>query len=256
MRSPGTLNRADHRRSETQPSNSVIAMLRPSASSTRHLGIYLLLLLFAAPIAAEQNINPGINSGYVNPNVNQWRGVFERDGREIWDRRDDITLALRLQPGQVVADIGAGTGFFTALMAKEVLPGGRVYAVDIAENFAKASEQRARDKGLNNVVGIVNDQRSVKLPANSIDLAFTSDTYHHFEYPRSTLASIHDALKPDGEFVVIDFIRIPGVSSPWVLGHVRAGEEQVTREIEAAGFELIERLGFMQTQYYLRFRKR
>lgn len=222
----------------------------------RPLAWFLAICLFLPPALAEQNVNPGINSGYVNPNVTQWRGVFERDGREIWDRRDDIIQALRLQPGQVVADIGAGTGFIATLMAREVLPGGRVYAVDIAKNFADASVQRARDKGLNNVIGVVNDQRSVNLPENSIDLAFTSDTYHHFELPETTLRSIHQALRPGGEFVVIDFIRVPGVSNPWVLGHVRAGEEQVTKEIEAAGFELIERLGFMQTQYYLRFRKR
>lgn len=225
-----------------------------------HLATLWMILLGASmaimPARAEQNVRPGINSGYVNPNVSQWRGVFERDGREIWDRRTDIIQALRLQPGQVIADIGTGTGFIARMMAQEVLPGGRVYAVDIAKNFVDSTVQRARDQGLSNVIGVVNDQRSINLPDSSIDLAFTSDTYHHFEYPQSTLRSIHRALRPDGEFVVIDFIRIPGVSSPWVLGHVRAGEEQVTREIEAAGFELIERLGFMQTQYFLRFRKR
>lgn len=225
-----------------------------------HLATLCMVVLGASlaiqPSWAEQNVRPGINSGYVNPNVSQWRGVFERDGREIWDRRTDIIQALRLQPGQVIADIGTGTGFIARMMAQEVLPGGRVYAVDIAKNFVDSTVQRARDQGLNNVVGVVNDQRSIKLPDSSIDLAFTSDSYHHFEYPQSTLRSIHRALRPDGELVVIDFIRIPGVSSPWVLGHVRAGEEQVIREIEAAGFELIERLGFMQTQYYLRFRKR
>lgn len=227
---------------------------------TPHPAALCLILLGASmaimPAWAEQNVRPGINSGYVNPNVTQWRGVFERDGREIWDRRADIIQALRLQPGQVIADIGTGTGFIARMMAQEVLPGGRVYAVDIAKNFVDSTVQRAHDQGLSNVIGVVNDQRSINLPDSSIDLAFTSDTYHHFEYPQSTLRSIHRALRPDGEFVVIDFIRIPGVSSPWVLGHVRAGEEQVTREIEAAGFELIERLGFMQTQYYLRFRKR
>ncbi len=223
----------------------------------RHLSIPLILLiLFTPPLLAEQSVNPGINRSYDNPNVTQWRGVFERDGREVWDRRDDIIRHLRLQPGQVVADVGAGTGFFTAMMARAVLPGGRVYAVDIARNFVDASVQRARDRGLNNVIGVVNDPRSVRLPAESIDLVFSSDTYHHFEYPQSTLRSIHSALRPGGEMVVIDFKRIPGFSNPWVLGHVRAGEETVTAEIEAAGFELVERLDFMQTQYYLRFRRR
>lgn len=216
----------------------------------------LLGLVLAAPTTAEQSVNPGINRNYENPNVTQWRGVFERDGREIWDRRDDILTRLQLRPGQVVADIGAGTGFFTAMMARAVSPGGRVYAVDIARNFVDASVQRARDLGLDNVVGIVNDPRDTGLPPNSVDLVFISDTYHHFEYPASTLRSIHQALRPNGEMVVIDFKRIPGFSSPWVLGHVRAGEAVVTAEIEKAGFAVKERLDFMQTQYFLRFTKR
>ena len=218
--------------------------------------LWLLMSLMALPAAAEQNVNPGINRHYDNANVNQWRGIFERDGREVWDRRDDIIRHLRLQPGLRIADVGAGTGFFTALMAGEVAPGGRVYAVDITPNFVTASVQRAKDLGLNNVVGVINDPRSVRLATNSVDLVFISDTYHHFEYPRSTLGSIHQALTPKGELVVIDFKRIPGISSPWVLGHVRAGEAEVTAEIEAAGFELTERLDFMRSQYYLRFRKR
>ena len=215
----------------------------------------LALGLSAVPGFAEQNVNPGINRSYENPNVTQWRGVFERDGREVWDRRDDIIRHLRLRPGLDIADVGAGTGFFTALMAREVAPGGRVYAVDIAKNFVDASVQRSGDQGLTNVVGIVNDPQSVRLPPQSVDLVFISDTYHHFEYPQSTMRSIHRALRPDGELVVIDFKRIPGISSPWVMGHVRAGEEQVIAEITAAGFLLSERLDFMQTQFYLRFRR-
>ena len=228
---------------------------KSQASIARILVWLLALTLSAAPGFAEQNVNPGINRGYENPNVTQWRGVFERDGREVWDRRDDIIRQLRLQRGQDIADVGAGTGFFTALMAREVAPGGRVYAVDIAQNFVDASVQRSRDQGLTNVVGVVNDQRDVRLPPESVDLIFISDTYHHFEYPQTTLRSIHRALRPDGELVVIDFKRVPGISSPWVMGHVRAGEEKVIAEITAAGFALSERLDFMQTQFYLRFRR-
>jgi ubiquinone/menaquinone biosynthesis C-methylase UbiE len=228
--------------------------MRRSAVTAALVG--LLLALGGIAAVAEQSVAPGINRGYDNPSITQWRGVFERDGREVWDRRQDIIRHLRLQPGQHIADIGAGTGFFSTLMAREVGPRGLVYAVDIARNFVDASVQRARDQGLQNVVGVVNEPRDVRLAENSIDLAFTSDTYHHFEYPRSTLESIHRALRPAGELVVIDFKRIPGLSNPWVLGHVRAGEAEVTAEIVAAGFELVERLDFMQTQYYLRFRKR
>ena len=222
----------------------------------RNLVLMLIFAFLAAPLLAEQNVNPGINRGYENPNVLQWRGVFERDGREVWDRRDDIMRHLGLRPGLKVADIGSGTGFFTELMAGEVGDAGRIYAVDIAPRFVEASVQRARDRGMNNVVGVVNDQHSVRLSPGSVDLVFTSDTYHHFEYPRSTLLSIHEALRPGGDLVVIDFKRIPGVSNPWVLRHVRAGEAEVVAEIQAAGFELVERLDFMQTQYFLRFRKK
>ena len=215
----------------------------------------LLLILLPVTTFAEQNVNPGINNHYQNPDVSQWRGVFERDGREVWDRRDDIIRVLDLQPGMAIADIGAGTGFFTMLMAQQVGPFGKAYAVDISPEFVEAIETRAKGQGIDNIVGVVNDQKSVRLPRNSVDLVFISDTYHHFEYPQSTLRSIHRALRPDGELVVIDFKRIPGISSPWVMGHVRAGEEQVIAEITAAGFALTERLDFMQTQFYLRFRR-
>jgi len=216
----------------------------------------LFLILLPVTAFAEQNVNPGINDHYQNPDVSQWQGVFERDGREVWDRRDDIIRVLDLQPGMAIADIGAGTGFFTMLMAREVGPMGKAYAVDIAPEFVKAIELRAKGQGIDNILGIVNDQKSTRLPPQSVDLVFISDTYHHFEYPMTTLKSIHDALRPGGELVVIDFKRIPGFSSPWVMSHVRAGEEQVTTEIQSAGFELVQRPDFMQTQYYLRFRKR
>ena len=215
----------------------------------------LLVAVCATAAVAEQNVKPGINSHYADPDVAQWRRVFEREGREVWDRRGDIIRYLRLRPGQLVADVGAGTGFFSMRVARAVGPGGKVYAVDIAPAFVEASVQRARDLGMQNVVGVVNDQRSVQLAPASVDLVFISDTYHHFEYPRSMLGSIHQALRPGGDLVVIDFRRAAGVANPWVLGHVRVGEAEVSAEIEAAGFRLTERQDFMQTQFYLRFRK-
>jgi predicted methyltransferase len=218
----------------------------------------LVVLLAAAPAwaVAETSVNPGINAAYQGADPNRWRGVFERDGREVWDRRHDILTALNLRPGMAVADVGAGTGFFAMMFAEAVGQRGLVYAVDITPEFVEDIRMQASGLGRRNVRGIVNTARSAMLPANSVDLVFTSDTYHHFEYPHSMLESIHAALRPGGELVVVDFKRIPGFSHPWVLGHVRAGEETVRAEIEAAGFELIERNDFMQTQYFLRFRKR
>ncbi|MFQ5491357.1 MAG: SAM-dependent methyltransferase, partial [Phycisphaerae bacterium] len=82
--------------------------------------------------------------------------------------------------------------------------------------------------------------------------------YHHFEYPMSTLATLHSAMRSGGELVVVDFIRIPGTSSEWVLGHVRAGQDVFIKEIQAAGFELLDRgenIDYLTENYLMRFRK-
>jgi predicted methyltransferase len=93
------------------------------------------------------------------------------------------------------------------------------------------------------------------LPPESIDLAFMADTYHHFEFPRDMLGSIHRALRPGGVLAVIDFRRSPGTSNAWVLNHVRAGRDQVIAEIEQARFRLIDEPVVLRANYFLRFRK-
>jgi predicted methyltransferase len=203
---------------------------------------------------AETSVAPGINRAYENPDFGLWVHRFEREGREVFDKRHEILRALALRPGMVVADVGAGTGLFTRLMAPAVLPGGRVIAVDIAPEFVANTVRSAEAAGLGNVTGQLGTARETGLAPGSVDLVFTSDTYHHFEYPRSMLASIHGALRPGGTFIVIDFERIEGVSSPWILGHVRAGKETVIAEVEAAGCRLQEEhRGLLRANYFLRF---
>jgi predicted methyltransferase len=216
----------------------------------------LLLLSLIAPLRAEvQGADPAINRPYQNPSYPQWVERFESEGREVYDRREAIVAASGVRPGMSVADVGAGTGLFTRLFARAVGPGGKVYAVDISRTFIDNVQRTSRAQGLNNVIGIVNSQTGTGLPPSSVDLVFLSDTYHHFEYPEKMLASIHRALKPGGVLIIIDFERIPGKSSAWVLGHVRAGREQVIREIEAAGFRLIDQPALLRENFYLRFRR-
>jgi SAM-dependent methyltransferase len=207
----------------------------------------------APPVAATAD--PEINRPYVNPDVEYWRRVFESEQREIYRHRHDILAALNLRPGMRVADVGAGTGFFSLMFARAVGDGGRVYAVDISPEFISAIQDRAAAEGLGNLTGVVNSQASVPLPPDSVDLVFISDTYHHFEDPRAMLDGIRAALVPGGEVVVVDFRRVEGQSGPWVMGHVRAGAEVVISELEAEGFRFEERLDFMRSQYFLRFRK-
>ena len=196
---------------------------------------------------------PDINRHFINPNFEQWVARFERSGREIYDQRYRILEATAVRPAMVVADIGAGTGLFTRLFAQAVGERGKVYAVDISRVFIDNILRISRLQEQKNVEGIVNQPKDAGLPPQSIDLAFICDTYHHFEHPEAMMASIRRALKPGGSVVVIDFRKIPGVSTPWVMGHVRANESLVVREIEATGFRLVEDRDFLRINYFLRF---
>jgi SAM-dependent methyltransferase len=202
-----------------------------------------------------RKVSPHLNAYYLDADYERWKAVFERPGREIFDQRHRILRESGVRTGMRVADIGAGTGLFTLLFARSVGPAGRVYAVDISPVFVQNILRRVEQERLGNVEGIVNTARAAGLAAGSIDLAFVCDTYHHFEYPAAMLRSIATALRPDGELVVIDFRRIPGVSRPWILGHVRAGRSEVAAEIEQAGFERVASEDFLRENYFLRFRK-
>lgn len=226
----------------------------------RDLAALLLAGLAGACASApppEPSVKPGINQDYLDPALDVEAMVqrFEVESREIYVARAEIAAAVALQPGEAVADVGAGTGLFLEPFAQAVGPAGRLYCVEIAPRFVAHLTERAEGLGLSQVEAVLCSERSVELPERSIDVAFLCDTYHHFEYPRSTLASIRRALRPGGRLVLIDFERIPGVSRPWLLEHVRAGREQVLAEVESAGFVLerqVEIPGLIEN-YCLRF---
>ncbi len=204
--------------------------------------------------AEEKSVRPGINTYYMDPDWQQWVNQFETPGREIYDRRFDILRASAVL-GMDVADVGAGTGLFTRLFSPQVGAQGKVYAVDISRPFVENILRDSRERGLINIEGVVNSPADAMLDAASIDLAFTVDTYHHFEYPKSMLASIHKALRSGGRLIVIDFIKRPGKSSGWVMGHVRANKNKVIEEITSAGFVQIDDKPFLHANYFLEFRK-
>ncbi|MDP1559957.1 MAG: methyltransferase domain-containing protein [Pirellulaceae bacterium] len=214
------------------------------------------LSLTAVTLAQEESVRPGINDDFLNADPARYVERFEKEGREVYDQRNVIVAALDLKPGMVVADVGAGTGLFTRLIARQVGAEGRVYAVDIAPNFVYELVRDCRRQGFDNVIGVICDARQSTLPPNSVDLVYICDTYHHFEFPYSTLESIHTALREGGRMVVVDFEREEGVSSDWILNHVRAGKSVFRTEIEKAGFELVEEVDFLKDNYGLIFRKR
>jgi ubiquinone/menaquinone biosynthesis C-methylase UbiE len=155
-----------------------------------------------------------------------------------------------------VADVGAGTGLLTRLIAGKVGAEGRVYAVDVVPEFVEHIQETCQEQGLKNVAGIVCKPDSVELPPQSIDLALICDTYHHMEFPYKTMATVHRALRPDGRLILIELKRVEGESSEWILNHVRAGQDVFTKEIADAGFEIVgEKDDVLEQNYFVVFRK-
>lgn len=222
----------------------------------RYLSFCWLLFYSLSPTcSAEQNVNPGINQHYQDAQYQQWLSTFEWSGREVYDRRHDIVQALELKAGMDIADIGAGTGFYSLLFAQQVGKSGNIFAVDVTDDFVRNIERRASETNLDNVHPILSQQKDTRLETGSIDMAFVCNTYHHFEYPQSMLASIHRALRPGGELVIIDYRKQAGNSSAWVMSHVRSGKQAVVEEIERAGFKFHTESDILKENYFLRFMK-
>lgn len=218
--------------------------------------VLLLCLIVGLTLRAQDtSVRPGINKPFEEPDVKDYQSKFEGESREVFSKRKQIVEACKLKRGMVVADVGAGTGLFTRLFAREVGDKGKVYAVDISPKFIKHIEETCAKAEIKNVQGVVCKQTSAGLPENAVDLVFICDTYHHFEFPFKTMASIHRALRRGGQVVVVDFHRIPGKSRDWILNHVRAGQETVIKEIVSCGFKKVGEEKILTENYLVRFEK-
>jgi predicted methyltransferase len=223
------------------------------------LGVVMVFAVAKESPVPEASVKPGINENFLDPNlkVDEWLQKFEVESREVFERRKEILAACEVKPGMRVADIGAGTGLYTRMFAEAVGEKGWIYAVEINGKFIGHIQARAKQEGQANITGVLCPQDSVSLPPESIDRAFICDVYHHFEYPKSTMASLVKAMKPGAILTVVDFERIEGVSSDWIMGHVRAGKEVFRKEIEDAGLTLVEevKIDGVKENYVLKFRK-
>lgn len=227
---------------------------------TRLLPVIAACIVAFAPhavaVAQQESVRPGINDSFRDPDPEAFVERFETESREVYAEREAIVAAMKLAKGQSVADVGAGTGLFTRLFAEQVGPTGTVYAVDIAPKFLDHIAATSEKAGLDNVKTVLATDDASGLPPNAVDAVFICDTYHHFEYPLKTMATIARALKPGGRVYLIDFRRIEGESSDWTLQHVRAGQEVFEREIVGAGFRKtgeIEKL--LEENYFVVFQK-
>lgn len=222
-------------------------------------GVLPAAVFLASLAPAQQTITPtarDLNKSF-DADASQWTQRFEHEGRAIYDKRVQILDLMGLKPGMDVADIGAGSGLMSRLIAGRVGPNGTTYAVDIAKNMIDHINQTAREQNIPNLKAVLGDPKSPKLAPNSVDVVCIIDSYHHFEYPKEMLTEISKALRPDGTLVLIDFKRVEGISKEYILKMVRAGEGHFSDEFIDAGFDQVERIDDMFPEnYVLKFKHR
>lgn len=178
-------------------------------------------------------------------------GMLEGPDREAWQRPDQVMDALGIGDGSVVADLGAGGGWFTVRLAKRVGPNGIVYAEDIQPQMIEAIQRRVQREGLRNVTPVLGTADHPALPPGRLDAALMVDTFHEVASAGPLLANIRMALKPGGRLGIVEY-RTDG-GGPGPEREDRMPPEQVVRAAEAAGFRLIAHETFLPYQYLLVF---
>jgi len=177
---------------------------------------------------------------------------LERDTRQKEENAALAISKLSLQPNSVVADIGAGTGYYSFRIAP-IVPQGRVYAVEVQDEFIAALEARKKELGLTNVEVIKGTSQSPNLPAASVDLAIMVDVYHELEYPQEMLQAIYKALKPTGKLLLLEY-RAEDPAIPIKELH-KMSVAQANKELSANGFKLYRKEDFLPIQHFLLYDK-
>lgn len=179
---------------------------------------------------------------------------LERANRAEQEDTAALLAKMDLQPGQNVADIGCGSGYFTRRMAATVGPDGYVFAVDIQPEMLEILKRNVEAAGLNNVVPVLGQEGSPFLPEGEIDWILLVDVYHEMQQPAEMLAGMRDALAPDGRVALAEY-RLAGPSAAHIKLEHRMSIEQVLAEWEPAGFELVEVWEELPTQHLFIFKK-
>ena len=177
--------------------------------------------------------------------------MLEDPRRDAYQKPDEVVAALALKPGETVADIGSGSGYFTLRFAPRVGPTGRVYAVDVDPDMVRHLNRRLRDTGVRNVQTVLADPADPLLPDASVDRFVVVNTWHHVEKQPEYLALLKRMLTPGGQVVMIDFQKreLP-VGPPLAM---KIAREDLVAQMAANGFRLAQEHTFLPYQYFLVF---
>lgn len=233
------------------------------------IGAILVLLVACSDRALDQNGEAQamseedvsgqspLSSENGGVNIDSLLERMEVGSRELYSAREAVVAAIGLKEGDVIADVGAGTGLYSLLFAEEAGPTGHIYAVDIEPLFLDLINQRTEDAGFINITAVLGRENDVTLPENSIDVAFIADTYHYFTDRESVMASVFRALKPGGTLILLDYDLQPGAPRAEGKDHVRFGKAGVISELEYIGFSLVEEVEVegLKENYFVRLQK-
>jgi ubiquinone/menaquinone biosynthesis C-methylase UbiE len=217
------------------------------------------------PQAHDPPVPPAPSGGSASPddeatshhsfeNVAQWTKVFDDPARDDWQKPQLLVEALKLRSGMRVADLGAGTGYFSGYLSKSVGSEGTVFAVDTEPNLVVHLRERAEHENTPNVVPILASPDNPRLPAASVDVVLIVDTYHHVDGRRDYFRRLQRSLTHDGRVAIVDWHKrdLPVGPPP---SH-KLAREQVLEEMAAAGYVLVEEPPVLPYQYFLIFRPR
>jgi ubiquinone/menaquinone biosynthesis C-methylase UbiE len=182
----------------------------------------------------------------------EWIRTLETPTRVVSLKVPETIAALKLKPGQVVADIGAGSGVFSLPLARAVKPGGSVYAVDIDKELVDHVTEAATEQGLTNVQGVVGQATDPGMPDN-VDMAFINDVLHHIENRALYLKNLAEYLKPGGRIAVIEFTpeQSPHKADPTLV----VSEAQTNEWMAAAGLKQVEKVNLFTDKYFVIYGK-
>lgn len=224
-------------------------MHRPVARTS--LLIVLLALLAGAALHATPSVHPVSGRVFAPVMTHEAADWLDRSEREREERPSRAIAALQLKKGDIVADVGAGSGYYTERLARAVGPSGLVYATDIQPEMLALIERRAQREKLSNVRAILAGEDDPRLPAGAIDLVLMVDVYHELQRPQQVLRKLKDALSPRGRLVLIEF-RKEDPSVPIRPEH-KMSVAEAKLELEAEGYRLRRVIDVLPWQHILEF---
>ncbi|MBI2087120.1 MAG: class I SAM-dependent methyltransferase [Deltaproteobacteria bacterium] len=218
------------------------------------LGPAFIIALSVLPIlgCAGQPTHHVDDAQHGFSDVGLWSQILEGSGRDQWQKPDEVIKNLKLKPGDVIADIGAGTGYFTRRFAVAGGPQGKAVGLETEAAMVEHMRQEARRLNLTNYEAHLVKPDDPGLGPQSVDIIFFSNVYHHISNRVEYFRKLAKSLKPNGRIVIVDFYRKPLPVGPRPLEQ-KVSEETIIKELGQAGYRLIRSLNFLPYQYFLEF---